>query len=253
MDLHFRKLGAGQPMIILHGLFGSSDNWLTISKEFATKYEVFLVDQRNHGHSPHDAVHTYEAMALDLKKFIESNNIENPIIVGHSMGGKTAMKFAQLFGHNIHKLIIVDISPKYYVPHHNKEITALESINLSELKSRQQADDLMLQYINDIGVRQFLLKNLYRTTEGIFQWRMNLPVLVKSLENIMASADKFVSDVETLFIKGQKSDYILDEDTEIISRIFPKFKIKTIQNAGHWVQAEQPVLFVEAVNEFLNS
>lgn len=253
MELFYRKLGAGSPLIILHGLFGSSDNWLSISKLFATDYEVFLIDQRNHGQSPHLGTHTYHDMAMDLHNWIISNKIENPIIIGHSMGGKTAMKYAQLFGQSIKKLIIVDIAPKYYAPHHDREINALKSIHLATIASRQEADDTMAKFIPELEIRQFLLKNLYRTQTGDFQWRMNLQVLIQNIENIIAATDNFVTPVPTLFIKGENSDYITTEDEKLIAKTFPNYSLKTIENAGHWVQAEQPIAFRDAVIAFLNS
>lgn len=253
MSLYFRKLGFGKPLIILHGLFGSSDNWLSVSKLLAENFEIFLVDLRNHGQSPHFASHTYEEMAKDVIDFLDDQNIENPIILGHSMGGKVAMKMAELYANKIKKLIIIDISPKFYPPHHQREIMALKNIDLLLLKSRQEADEIMSKSIPELGIRQFLLKNLYRKEDGTFHWRMNLEVLIKQIENIGASSNRFSSVIPTLFIKGENSNYINDDDVLEIKKIFSVSKIITISNAGHWVQAEQPILFKDNVLNFLNS
>ncbi|TAG57591.1 MAG: alpha/beta fold hydrolase [Cytophagales bacterium] len=252
MSLYFRKLGLGKPLIILHGLFGSSDNWLSVSKLLAENFEIFLIDLRNHGQSPHFDLHTYEEMAKDVIDFLDEQNIENPIILGHSMGGKVAMKLAELYANQIKKLIIVDISPKFYPPHHQREISALQNIDLLLLKSRQEADEIMSKSISELGIRQFLLKNLYRNVDGTFHWRMNLEVLIKQIENIGASSNRFSSVIPTLFIKGENSNYINDDDVLEIKKIFSVSKIITISNAGHWVQAEQPILFKDAVLNFLN-
>ena len=177
MELNYKKLGEGQPLIILHGLFGSLDNWLTLAKYWAENYEVWLIDQRNHGKSPHADEHSYELMAQDLKKFMEENHIENPIILGHSMGGKTAMEFAITFPAQVKALIVVDIAPVSYQVHHWDIIEALESIDLSKVESRKDADKILQKKISSFGVRQFLLKNLDRIGQSTYQWKFNLSVL----------------------------------------------------------------------------
>ncbi|TAF73600.1 MAG: alpha/beta fold hydrolase [Bacteroidetes bacterium] len=252
MHLYFRKLGTGKPIVILHGLFGSSDNWLTVSKAFSEKYEVFLIDLRNHGQSPHTESHTYEEMAEDLVQFLVQNNLEKIILIGHSMGGKTAMAFAQKYPQKIEKLIIVDISPRYYPPHHQRELDALHSLDLSKLQNRQEADEIMAKSIPELGVRQFLLKNLYRTEDGIFKWRMNLPVLTTQINRIGEESLKNSSiSVPTLFLRGENSNYISENDIKLIQTIFTNAQTTTILNAGHWIQAEQPKAFQDVVFNFL--
>lgn len=253
MDLYYRKLGVGNPLLILHGLFGSSDNWLTVSKAFAKNFEVFLIDLRNHGQSPHSQTHTYFDMANDVYEFTTQHNLKNITLIGHSMGGKTAMSFAKLFPSLVQNLIIVDIAPRFYPPHHARELNALQALNLSELQSRQEADQSMARFIPELGIRQFLLKNLYRTTYGDFKWRMNLEVLTKTIENI---GEKSIENTEiktkTLFLRGQNSNYITDIDVVEIKKLFKNVEIKTISDAGHWIQAEQPKYFQDAVFNFLN-
>lgn len=255
MKLNFRKLGeTGQPIIIMHGLFGMSDNWLTISKEFSTNNLVYLLDLRNHGQSPHSEELSYLLMANDLAEFIEQNHLKNSIILGHSMGGKVAMQFAIDHTEKFDKLIVVDIAPKFYPVHHTNILQGLHAINLLTLQSRTEANETLKQFESNEGVRQFLLKNLYRNTEtGHFDWRFNLPTLTKEIANI---GDEITSNKEikneTLFINGSESSYILLEDKINISKIFPNTTFKTIQNAGHWVQADKPKEFVELVLKFIS-
>lgn len=255
MRLYFRELGQGQPLIILHGLFGSSDNWLTISKEFAKYFHVFIVDQRNHGQSPHMAPHNYDALAADLAEFMEQQNIVNPYIIGHSMGGKTVMKFLTSHLADVKKAVVVDISPRYYPQHHQAYIAAMTGLDLASLQSRQEVENAFIAHgVTNIAERQFLMKNLYRDDNGAFHWKINLELLVKEIENIGEGTSVSVqSSVPTLFIKGSKSDYyIKPEDTELISQIFPNSKIITIENSGHWVQAEQPQAFFDEVMKFFS-
>ena len=253
MKLNFRQAGEGKPLIILHGLFGSGDNWVSVTKPLAENFNVFVVDQRNHGRSPHHATHSYESMSEDLVEFISDNNIVNPYILGHSMGGKTAMHFALKYPEKVEKLIVVDISPKYYKPHHQDVIAGLNAVNISTLKSREEAESLMIPHLPEIGVRQFLLKNLYRNESGGFAWRMNLNDLVFQIENIGTENSGIPFTKPTLFIKGENSNYIREEDRTNINRLFPNSKLQTINGAGHWVQVEKPKEFVETVIGFLNS
>jgi esterase len=254
MKLNYKEFGEGyQPLIIIHGLFGSLDNWLTIAKAFANNRRIFLIDQRNHGKSPHSDDFSYQEMASDLKEFIHHNNLKNVSILGHSMGGKTAMLFASLHPTMIEKLIIVDIGPKYYPPHHKTIINALTSLDLSTLKSRGEADKEIAKSIKDSGIRQFLLKNLGRNEHKEFEWKINLPVIVKNIENVgegLSISSHF--NGSTLFIRGDRSDYILDEDVDEIQEQFPNSQLLTIQGAGHWVHAEQPEALYNAITNFLS-
>lgn len=254
MKLHFKELGEGKPLIILHGLFGSLDNWLTIGKELADKYKVYLVDQRNHGNSPHSNDFNYDVMAEDLHQFITDHDIENPIIIGHSMGGKTAMKFALNYTELWDKLVVVDISPKSYPVHHDVILDGLSAIDVENIESRKEADDKLGEYVKDFGTRQFLLKNLSRKKEGGFEWKINLDVIKNNIEIIGEGMDEQLAiEKDVLFIRGEKSDYIKDKDSILIVQHFPNAAVETIKDAGHWVHAEQPEAFLETLKEFLRS
>ncbi len=252
MQLNFKKIGEGNPLIILHGLFGSLDNWMTIAKELGKDFEVYILDARNHGQSPHDDVFNYHVMVKDLKEFIEEQRMISPIILGHSMGGKTAMQFAVDYPHLISKLIVVDIAPKAYPIHHDLIINSLKSLNFNEIKTRKKAEDKLAQYIFDLSTRQFLLKNLYWAAQEQLAFRFNLEAISKNIDEVGAEID-FTSPFyqHTLFIRGDQSNYILDSDFEQIFTIFPNAQVKTIENSGHWVHAEQPFTFLSVVNEFL--
>ncbi|MFN8438173.1 MAG: alpha/beta fold hydrolase [Cytophagales bacterium] len=252
MKLFYREIGEGSPIVIMHGLFGSSDNWLTFAKKLAEKHKVFLLDLRNHGQSPHAEPHSYDSMCEDLKSFLDENQIFNPVIVGHSMGGKLAMKFAVKYPELLSKLIVIDISPKYYKPHHQKYLAALHSLDLNTLTSRQEADSHMQKHIDELGVRQFLLKNLYRNENNEFKWRMNLQLLSDQIDNIGEGLDASLRFKKpTLFIKGELSNYISDDDEVMIHWIFPSSKVVSIPQAGHWVQADKPLELLEVMEEFV--
>jgi esterase len=254
MQLNFKKIGdTGKPLIILHGVFGFLDNWLTIGKTISEQgYIVYLVDQRHHGRSPHDGALDFLTLAEDLKEFLEQQNLVSPILIGHSMGGKTVMEYAVRYPETLGKLVIVDIGPKQYPVHHTEILKGLNAIPVGEIENRQQADDFLSTYEPILAVRQFLLKNLYRKDDGTFDWRFNLPVLTRDMAKVGApvTADMPV-EATTLFIRGEKSNYILDEDWADILKIFPNAKLETIANAGHWVQAEQPKAFAEHLLAFL--
>jgi len=253
MELFFRKLGQGPPLIILHGLFGSSDNWHSLSKVFAERHTVYVVDQRNHGQSPHDAIHTYEALASDLNEFIDGHQIKNPTLIGHSMGGKVAMNFAIKFPGKIARLIVVDITPKAYPVHHDDILKGLNALPLGQLASRGQADEMLMPFVPEPAVRQFLLKNLARDKNQNFEWRINLPVLEKHIHD-MGAALRYEGRFEgpTLFIVGSKSNYFEKGDERTIKGYFPKAEITTL-DTGHWVQAENPQGFAQAVFDFIGN
>lgn len=252
MKLAYREAGEGKPLIILHGLFGSSDNWLSIAKELENEYKVYLVDQRNHGSSPHSDDFTYEAMAADLAGFMEEHNIEDPIVMGHSMGGKTAMQFALSYSDLLQKLIVVDIAPRYYKPHHQAILEGLQSIDVENLKSRSEADKALAKHVQELGVRQFLLKNLGRNEQGGYEWKINLPVISEKIENVGQAIEENTSfEKPVLFINGATSGYLKERDEEMINKLFPQARIQTIEGAGHWVHAEKPEEFVEVVRSFI--
>jgi esterase len=254
MKLFFRQNGeTGPAIVIVHGLFGSSDNWLTISKTIAALgYRVFSVDQRNHGQSPRADDQDYTSMAADLREFLIDQQLDNPILVGHSMGGKTVMQYAMDYPDTFDKLVVVDIAPKFYPIHHAEIIRGLKAIDLLGITSRNEADAVLSRYEPIVPVRQFLLKNLYRNAQGQFDWRLNLPIIERELHGI---GDELTNPQivykPTMFMRGSESPYILDEDIPAIKRIFPTAKIETIQDAGHWVQAEKPVEFVETLMKFI--
>lgn len=252
MNLHYRILGSGQPFIILHGLFGSADNWQTLAKSFAEKFKVVLVDLRNHGHSPHSDEMNYDVMAEDVYELIRKENLQNCILMGHSMGGKTAMYFAQRHEELLDKLIVVDMGLKKYPPHHQEIFDAVRSLDMDLTKTRKEAEEHLKKTIHDTGVLQFLLKNLFWSDKERLDWRFNLHVLYREIEDILAAVPNQRVDVKTLFIRGEKSNYILDGDFESIKNLFPNSEIKTVMGAGHWVHAEKPREFYEMVNEFID-
>jgi esterase len=253
MKLAFRKQGEGSKnLIICHGVFGSSDNWLTVSKLLSPAYTIWMVDMRNHGRSEHTEVHSYEAMAADLVEFITDHHLLGAVLLGHSMGGKAVMQFAWKHSHLISKLVVVDIAPRFYGKHHDNILEGLAAIPIATLQNRQDADTILSQYVKESDTRQFLLKNLYRKEEGGFGWRINLPTLKNTIENIGESLPETAEiALPTLFIRGELSYYIRDTDLELIGQIFKDYQLVTIANAGHWVQAEQPKAFAQALNAFI--
>jgi len=250
MKLHYRELGEGQPLVILHGLFGNSDNWQTHAKKLSEYFRVILVDQRNHGHSDWSDAFSYDLMAADLDELFIDLNLKKAIVLGHSMGGKTAIRFTQLYPSKIEKLIVVDIGVKEYPMHHEEILKGLHSIDLKEVTTRSEAEEILSKYIPSNGVRQFLLKNLYWIEKGKLAWRMNIPVLEKEMPEILTILPNNEIFNSTFFIRGMLSNYILDEDIPQLEDQFTDFQIVSIENAGHWVHAEAPFEFIEKVLEF---
>ena len=252
MKLHFKKFGSGPPLIILHGVFGSSDNWKTLANHLMSTFEVYLVDQRNHGLSPHSDDFNYQVMTDDLKELLHDEKIEKCILLGHSMGGKTAMNFAVQYPEKIIKLIIVDIAPKGYPPHHENILKGVHSLTLHEINTRKEADDLLSLTINNAGIRQFILKNLSRNPKGLFYWKINWKAIEDNIQSIGAPLlSHAVFPGEVLFIRRAQSDYILNEDEPLLKKHFPDADLMTIQKAGHWVHAEQPVALLALINQFI--
>jgi esterase len=253
MKLHFRELGAGKPLLILHGLFGFLDNWQTLAKYFSQHYKVYLVDLRNHGRSPHSPDFNYPLMTADLLEFITDHQIEAPAIMGHSMGGKVAMHFALHHAALLSQLVVVDIAPKAYPPHHQDILAGLRAVDLQTVTTRGQVDEMLARHIPDEGVRQFLAKNLYRQEDNTFAWRMNLPVLEEKIEEVgLETSDGAPFLKPTLFIRGANSRYIKPEqDMDLIRQLFPAATLETIADAGHWVHAEKPQEVFNLVVRFL--
>jgi esterase len=252
LPLHFRKTGSGPPLLILHGVFGSGENWLTVSKFFQNTFTVYLIDQRNHGRSPQSDAFSYDLLVEDVLAFANEHGLSTFSLIGHSMGGKVAMKFAGKYPERLEKLIIVDIAPRYYAPHHEAILAAFHAVNLNLAQSRAEAEAAMEPFVAEPDVRQFLLKNLYRQENGTFAWRINLPVLDAFAANIgEAFQPKTPVKVDTLFIKGGNSRYISDKDVLKIKELFPFSRLEIIDHAGHWVQAEQPETFAGIVLSFL--
>jgi len=251
MKLHHRILGEGRPLVILHGLFGYSDNWQTHAKKLAEYFQVILVDQRNHGHSDWSEEFTYDLLADDLKELFDELSLEKVLLLGHSMGGKTSMRFAQLYPEYLEKLIVVDIGMKTYPSHHDSILKGLESIDLDVIHSRSDAEEKMSEFIGSYGVRQFLLKNLYWIEKGKLAWRMNIPVLKREMHHILGGLPELEVLLPTLFIRGSLSDYILDEDISDLEKVFADMQLVSIEKAGHWIHAEAPEEFLESVLTFL--
>ncbi len=252
MKLNFRKIGDGDPIVILHGVFGSSDNWQTVGKALAESYSVYLVDLRNHGLSPHDNEMNYQAMAGDVRELIEDEKIK-PHLIGHSMGGKVAMELACSAPNMLKSLIVVDIAPKYYPPHHQEILESFKTLDIKSLGSRKEADDELSKKLTNPGVRQFILKNLGRNENDDFEWKINYKAIEKNIDKIgegLSQAKSFAG--ETLFINGSKSDYIQKDDEKLILKHFPKAEIKTIEGAGHWVHAEKPKETTDLIQTFLS-
>ncbi|MEO9894008.1 alpha/beta fold hydrolase [Aurantibacter sp.] len=253
--LHSKIIGEGQPLLILHGFLGMSDNWKTLGNKYAEKgFQVHLIDQRNHGKSFWSDEFNYELLASDIVAYLHHHQKEKCSIIGHSMGGKTAMQFASSYPNYLEKIIIADIAPKYYPPHHQNIIDALNMLNLSEIDSRSGAESELEKHISEFGIRQFLLKNLYWINKGELGWRFNLSVLSEKMEEIGENiASSSIFEGQTLFLKGDRSEYVIAADEGNIKNHFPNAQIETIDNAGHWLHAENPVQFFKKSLSFLKS
>lgn len=250
MKLAFRQMGSGEPLIILHGLFGSSDNWQTLGKQFAEDFSVYLVDQRNHGKSPHSDEFNYDLLAQDLNQFMEDQGIDQATFIGHSMGGKAVMRFAQLFPSKVRKIVVADMGVKSYSPHHHDVLRAFHAIDADTLSSRSEAEERIEAIIPEFGVRQFLLKNLYRKKEGGYGLRVNFRVMESEMDRVLEALPSEQAEVNALFIRGLKSNYVPDSDFEQIRTIFPKAIFAELQ-AGHWLHAEDPQGFYTIVKDFV--
>ncbi len=255
LHLHYKGYGhSGHPLIILHGLLGMLDNWQTQSKKYAgAGLRVYALDQRNHGKSPHSDTFNYEVMAQDVRDFMKQNNIPSAYVLGHSMGGKTAMQFALTFPDLVDKLIVVDVAPRKYASAHDDILDAMCALKLSQLSTRQEADEEIGKRITNYAVRQFLLKNLTRTEEGKLKWKVNLSIIKRHYPEIaddITATGEFTKPV--LFVKGAESRYIVNDDKPRIKKLFPLSRIITLAGTGHWVHADKPEEFGDAVLKFLS-
>lgn len=254
-SLYYRHLGQGTPLIILHGLFGSSDNWLTMGKKFAAYFSVFIPDQRNHGQSFHTDRHTLPLLTDDLFEFMQQHELDKAHLIGHSMGGKVAMQFSLSYPEKVIKQIIVDIAPRSYAERHDTIFHALLSLNLSAIQKREEADNKLSEKITDPAVRQFLLKNLQRNPHtGKMEWKINLQTLYHDYGQILSGIDSAQAvEVPTLVVKGGRSDYVQDTDKALFTKLFPYTTFVEIPHTGHWVHAEAPEAFFHVATEFLKT
>lgn len=263
MELYYRKEGEGPALIIIHGLYGSSDNWLNIGKKLSERYTVYLIDQRNHGRSGFASENSYDDMRDDLAEFFDKHSISSATVLGHSMGGKTAMWFAADYPEKVEKLVIADIAPKDYMQLKNESqyhlhrniLLAMQEVDFSQVKKRTDVDDLLAEKIDNPRIRQFLLKSVGKDRKTHqYYWRVNAEVLYEHLDEIVGGVNRQwfsgripISAYPVIFIRGLESDYIKDEDKDLIREIYPDARIVDIPGAGHWLHAEQPRKFMKAV------
>lgn len=255
MTLNFKEYGKGTPLVILHGLFGSLDNWFSLSKAFADTHHVFLVDQRNHGQSPHTESHTYAQMADDLYGFFQEHGLKDAVLMGHSMGGKTAMTFASEHPELLRKLIVVDMGVKQFGVRHDLIIRSMQALDLEHISSRSEAEEELKHLLDEEeSVIQFLLKNIYRKKHkdgsATYAWRFNLDVLADEIEE-MGMAVRKGADMPTLFLHGTRSDYVTEADKDRILNLFPNAMFRSL-NTGHWIHAQDPEGFVNEVKHFIS-
>jgi esterase len=252
MILHTDITGQGQPLVLIHGLFGSYENLGVIARALQNEFQIVNLDLRNHGRSPRADFMDYPQMALDVVETLDYLGIEQSSVLGHSMGGKVAMQLALSVPCRVHKLVLADISPVINEPRHQSILQGLQAIDLATLQDRKQADTLLQSYVSELGVRQFLLKNLYKDEQNQFQWRINLAALVSNYQRLLAAPlPNQPFEGETLFIKGGNSDYIQAAHQPLIHSLFPKASAKIIQGTGHWLHAEKPTAFSKIVSDFL--
>ena len=255
MKLFYRNFGAGQPLIVLHGLFGISDNWIPFGKIMAQKnFNVYIPDLRNHGQSPHCDTFNYQSMLIDLEDFINDNRIYNPIILGHSMGGKIAMHYALKNPSKLNKLIIIDVSLRTYTKktHHIALANAMLSIDFAIAKTRADIEKQLLPDISDKRIRNFLMKNIKRKDKYSYAWKINMESIYNNIDNVYEGINiESVFEEPTIFVRGGISTYVSEDDYPKIKKHFPNSRIHTIENASHWVQADAPEQFISIINDFL--
>ena len=254
MKLHFRALGSGPPLVILHGPLGSLDNWMPMAQVFAAQFHVHLLDLRNHGQSPHAPEFDYEVMARDLSAFLDAYSLAPTHLLGHSMGGKAAMRFAQLHPHAVRKLVVVDMSPRAYPVQFEPLLDAMLGLELGSFQRREEVDSALQAAVPERVVRQFLLKNLGRDQSGRFHWKPNLASIRANYDHVRGALPADASFTgPALFVRGENSGYVRDEDMAEIRMMFPTVRFETIRGAGHWVHADAPGLLARAVIDFLSA
>jgi pimeloyl-ACP methyl ester carboxylesterase len=251
--LYSRIEGTGKPLLIIHGFLGMSDNWKSLGSQYAAEgFQVHILDLRNHGKSFHSDDFSYDSMATDVLEYCQANQLEKVSIIGHSMGGKVAMLFAINYPNKVDKLIVADIGPKYYAPHHQDILAGLNAVDFSTKPSRTEVEETLYPFIPDFGTRQFLMKNLYWAAPGQLDFRFNLKVFNEKTEVIgTALPENALFENPTLFLRGGNSKYILDADLPEIKKHFPNFELATIPKVGHWLHAENPKQFFEETARFL--
>lgn len=251
--LYSRIEGEGKPLLIIHGFLGMSDNWKSFGSLYATEgFQTHMLDLRNHGKSFHSDDFSYDVMSQDVLEYCKANNLDKVAIIGHSMGGKVAMLFATTYPEMVEKIVVADIGPKYYAPHHQDIFAGLNAVDFSTKPSRTEVEETLFPFIPDFGTRQFLMKNLYWVEPGQLDFRFNLKVFNANMEVVgTALPEENIFEKPTLFIRGGNSRYILDTDFESIKTHFPKAVFETIPNVGHWLHAENPKLFFEETARFL--
>jgi len=253
MKLFSRHYGEGPPVIILHGIFGFSDNWVTLGRKLAERYSVFLVDLRNHGLSPHSDVFDFPSMTEDIREFIEDHELGAPALIGHSLGGKVAMSVALYYPARLSRLVVVDIAPRAYKPSHQNILEGLSSLKPEKISSRREADEHLQRFIPEAPIRQFLLKNLVRDGNS-YRFKLNLKAIKRNMDKIYRELDPSLKyPGPALFIRGALSNHIRPADEKTIQSMFPHSRLVTIEAAAHWVHADQPETFLRTVLDFLES
>jgi esterase len=252
MKLHFRALGTGPPLIILHGLLGSLDNWVPVAQKLAAHFRVHLLDLRNHGRSPHAAEFDYDVMAADVRRFLDDQRIAPTHLLGHSMGAKVAMRVAQLHPDALSRLVVVDMSPREYPARFDTLLDAMHALDVGDCHRRAEVDAILKDAVTDKTVRQFLLKNLGRDGAGRLFWKPNLASIRDNYATVRGALPATPGfDGPTLFLRGEHSDYVRADDLPAIQALFPRATVETIAGAGHWVHADAPEALTDAVLEFL--
>ncbi len=252
MELFYRKKGEGEPLILLHGLFGSADNLGGIARILETDYQVISVDMRNHGRSPHDPVMSYEAMADDIVELMDKEGIASAYVFGHSMGGKAAMELALRHGNRVKKLIVGDIAPVQYERHHDDILRGLQAVVEAAPQSRKEAENVLASFVSEPDILSFLLANWRRQEDGSQGWRLNLDALVADYDHIIAGNGAGLYEGPVLFLRGGKSGYIKSEHRDYILRLFPNASVRTVEGTGHWLHAEKPDTIARLVGRFLS-